>query len=49
MKLREITNRMDRLSREYERTLPDETRRQEIADELSVLALILDRMMSGER
>lgn len=48
MTRKEITDRMDQLAREYDRTLPDEPRRQELADELSALALMLDTIEAEE-
>ena len=43
-----ITDRMDLLAREYDKTLPDNPRRQELADELSALALMLDTIEAEE-
>jgi hypothetical protein len=44
MTLEEINLRMDELEREYGRTQRDDPRRAEIANELSALCLLIDRL-----
>ena len=48
MTRKEVTDRMDQFAREYDKTLPDKPRRQELADELSALALMLDTIEAEE-